>query len=125
MKRSTELITECLKLNPKHPRANYLRGIDLKEQGDFEGAIAAYQKAIDNYPKTAKYHLNETYNNLGTAYFDTSNFLAAKAAWEQALVLMPADSMVKNNLIEFIYGNPDMSLEIRSVSPFVVKFFRR
>jgi len=95
------------------------------DAGNHHGAIEAYKRAIDCYPKTARYHLNEAYNNLGTAYFESGDPMKAKAAWEQALVLMPSDKTVRRNLIEFIYGNAQLSGAQRAVSPFVEKFFDR
>lgn len=50
--KAKEILAECLLINPNHPRAHYLRGIDLKEQGDLEGARTAYETAIKNYPPT-------------------------------------------------------------------------
>ena len=123
--KSTAILERALAANPSHPRANYLRGIDLMDAGNHHGAIAAYKRAIDCYPKTARYHLNEAYNNLGTAYFESGDPMKAKAAWEQALVLMPSDKTVRRNLIEFIYGNAQLSGAERAMSPFVEKFFDR
>lgn len=123
--KSEQILDRCLEVNPDHPRANYIRGIMLKERGDYSGAIGAYERAIASYPKTDRYHLNETYNNLGTAHYESGNPAAAKAAWEQALVLLPSDKTVRANLVEFIYGNPVVSKELREISPFVRKFFER
>ena len=76
--KSDQYLEECQRKAPSHPRANYLRGIDLKEQGDVVGAIEFYKTAIENYPPTDRYHLNEAWNNLGTAYFDLDDFAKAK-----------------------------------------------
>ena len=118
-------VERASQVNPDHPRVNYIRGIELKNQGDFKGAIAAYQKAIEHYPKTDRCHLNETYNNLGTAYFEQGSYAEARAAWEQALTLLPSDKAVRQNLNEFIYGNPDLPDAIRRISPFIEKFKKR
>ncbi|MDY0040538.1 MAG: tetratricopeptide repeat protein, partial [Desulforhabdus sp.] len=84
-----------------------------------------YQKAIDNYPAEDKFHINETLNNLGTAYFEMRNFQEAKIAWEKGLTVLPSDHMVMNNLIEFIYNNPEVPKDIRTASPFIQKFLQR
>ncbi len=123
--KSDAALSKCLEVDPDHPRANYIRGIVLKERNDLPGAIAAYERAIASYPKTDRYHLNETYNNLGTALYESGQFGAAKRAWEQALVLLPSDKTVRANLVEFIYENRDVPKELREVSPFVRKFFER
>ena len=106
MTKSEEILDKCLKINPNHPRAHYIRGITLKDQGNIQGAIAEYEMAIANYPKTDHFRLNEAYNNLGTAFYALDDFTKAKIAWEQALVHLPSDKMTKRNLEEFIYNKP-------------------
>jgi tetratricopeptide (TPR) repeat protein len=124
-KKAMETLDRALKVNSLHPRANYMRGIDCKLRGDLDGAIAAYQIAISNYPKTDRYHLNEAYNNLGTAFFEKGETVLAKSAWEQALVLLPSDKMVRQNLLEFIYENPDLPTAQREISPFIQRIWSR
>ena len=123
MKKFHDYLKECLKKYPHHPRANYLQGIQFKEDGNLEKAVESYQKAIQNYPKTDKYHLNETLNNLGSIYFDLGQYFEAKAAWEKALIYIPYDRVVRNNLKEFIYDNPDLSEHLRQMSPFIKRIF--
>jgi len=113
------LLNRCLKLFPNHPRANYIKGLLQREKENFSEAIIFYQKAIDNYPRTDRYHLNEAYNNIGTVYYELHDYAQAKAAWEQALFLLPSDRTVKRNLIEFIYANPEIPPELREMSPMV------
>jgi|SRR5579863_7917310 len=123
-KKSEAYLKRCLQVNPNHPRANYLRGVNLKEKGDLKGAVQAYESALSNYPATDQYHLNEVLVNLGSAHFELGNIPDAKAAWEKALVLLPSDTMVRKNLLEFIYGNPALAPAERERSPFVARFFR-
>ena len=99
--KSKELLGECLEMNPNHPRAHYLQALLLRDTGDFEGAVLAYETAIKNYPATDKYHLNEVYNNLGVLLYDMGNFTEAKSAWEQALRYMPSDKLTRRNLALF------------------------
>ena len=124
-KKSQQYLAEAIKTNPNHPRANYILGIEAKQNKKYNEAIAYYKKAIDNYPKEDKFHLNETYNNLGSAYYDCGNFGDAKGAWEKALVLLPSDRMVRNNLTACIYENPDVPIELRKVSPFIERYLSR
>jgi len=121
--KSKNLLDRALSVNPNHPRSNYIRGINLKALGDYPGAISAYQRAIEAYPKTDRFHLNETYNNLGTVYFESGQVLKAKAAWEQGLILMPSDKIIRRNLLELIYTNQKISTAERTMSSFVQKFF--
>lgn len=123
VKKSNKYLDECFKKFPNHPRANYLKGILLKEERRFEEAIEAYKRAIANYPKTDKYHLNETWNNLGTVYYESGNFFEAKAAWEQALIYIPYDRVVRENLRGFIYNDSNVPESLRSMSPFIRRIY--
>jgi tetratricopeptide (TPR) repeat protein len=125
MKKSQEFLDEAIKLNPKHPRTNYILGIEAVDAEEYDKAIVFYQTAIDNYPLEDKFHLNETYNNQGTAYFELKKYKEAKEVWEKALVLLPLDQMVKDNLFEFIYENPDVPKGLREISPFIKKYLMR
>jgi len=124
-KKSDDYIKEAFKLNPNHPRTNYILGIEAVADEKYQEAIAYYQTAIDNYPPEDKFHLNETYNNLGTAYYQLKKFKEAKEVWEKALVLLPSDHMVKRNLFEFIYENPSVPKSLREISPFIAKCLSR
>ncbi len=124
-KKAMKILAQALQVNPHHPRANYIRGVDCKRKGDFHGAILAYKIAIQNYPKTDRYHLNEAYNNLGNAYFEIGEMTQAKSAWEQALTLLPSDKTVRQNLQEFIYENSDLPASVREISPFILRILKR
>jgi len=124
-KKSGEYLDRCLKEAPHHPRANYLKGINLKARGDLKGAVEAYRSAIEHYPQSDRYHLNETLNNLGSAYYDMGNYAEAKSAWEKALVYLPEDHMVKENLYHLIYNNPSVPEEIREISPFIERYWNK
>ncbi len=122
MTKTHQYLKETFAVNPNHPRANYLMGIESVGTENYETAIAYYQTAIDHYPKNDRFHLNETYNNLGTAFYSLKRYREAKEVWEQALLLLPSDETVKNNLTEYIYENPLVPKELRGVSPFIKKF---
>lgn len=96
--KAKNLIEECITKFPNYPRAYYIRGIDLKGQNKLPEAIKAYQTAIELYPKSDSYHLNEAYNNLGTALYESGDMDGAKSAWERALFIFPSDKRVKYNL---------------------------
>ena len=105
IEKSKEILVQCLKADPKHPRAHYLLGINLKAQGDLQGAVEAYERAVSYYPPTDHYHLNEVHNNLGGVYFDLGNLAKAKAEFELALHFWPEDKIARRNLQEFIFCN--------------------
>lgn len=106
IKKSEEMIDACLAVNPSHPRAHYIRGITLKDQGKCDEAIRSYENAIKYYPSTDYFHLNEVHNNLGNAFYAAGNLEKAKSAWEKALLYLPSDKTARENLAEFIYKKP-------------------
>lgn len=120
-----EYLIEAQKLDENHPRTNYILGLESVAKDQFSDAIKFYQKAIEHYPKADKYHLNETYNNLGSVYCRLGKFQEARDAWEKALVLYPKDKMVMRNLFECIYLNDDLPEHIRTISPFIKKYLDR
>jgi hypothetical protein len=124
-KKYSYYLQETIKINPNHPRLNYILGVDAKLRKQYAESIKFYQKAIDHYPPEDKFHLNETYNNMGTAYLELKKYEEAKAVWEKALVLLPTDQMVKENLVEFIYENPLLPENIREISPFMTKYLNK
>ncbi|MCB1181045.1 MAG: tetratricopeptide repeat protein [Chlamydiia bacterium] len=99
--RYVEYLQKCLEVNPQHPRAHYLKGIDSNKKGDYEAAIAAYLKAIQYYPSTDHYHLNEVYNNLANVYHQIGEHTKAIAAWKTALEYSSTDKMARMNLQKF------------------------
>ena len=115
----------CLEKNPRHPRAHYMMGLTLVQQGKLDAAIDEYQQAIENYPKKDRFHLNETWNNLGTAYHAGRNFAKAKEAWETAVMSLPSDQVAVRNLVEFIYENEQLPESVRVPSPVVMQTLQR
>lgn len=118
-------LRRCLEKNPRHPRAHYLLGIEHKQQGRIAAAITEYEKAIENYPKTDRFHLNEASNNLGTAYLEAGNYEKAKQAWETAITLMPSDETSVRNLLEFICGDQRLPAALREPSAVVRQVLKR
>lgn len=60
------------------------KGISLKELKDFNGAIEAFNKAINIDPRFEK-----AYNNLGRIYFDIRNFSKAIECFDKAIEVNP------------------------------------
>lgn len=91
-------LTACLAKYPDHPRANYVQAMYHRDHQAYEKAITHYQRAIEHYPETDHFHLNETYNNLGSIYYAMGDHLGAKKAWERALLYSPQDEYTQRNL---------------------------
>lgn len=69
------------------------KGYDLQEKKDFNGAIAAYSKAIELNPDYM-----EVYNNMGNAYFAIGQMEKAIALYEKVIVLRPDCAEAYNNM---------------------------
>lgn len=113
--------------NLRQAEAHNNKGVELAEQGRFEEAIAAFNRAIEIYPKYENAHNNlglalgsqkqfseaavefqhalainpqniETYNNLGIALGSQGKFSQAIAAFRQAIEIQPDDPNSHQNL---------------------------
>jgi TolA-binding protein len=123
--KSDSYLRECLEKNPKHPRAHYLLAIEHRQQGRIAAAIDEYEKAIANYPKTDRFHLNEAWNNMGTAHFEAGNYEKAKEAWQTAITLMPSDEVSARNLLECICEDQSLPASLREPSAVVRQVLKR
>ncbi len=113
LERAEQLLSECLKKYPKHPRAHYIKGLFWSCSDNDTRAIEEYKIAISLYPTSDQYHLNEAYNNLGCALGRLGNKIEAKEAWQRALFMIPSDIYAKRNLSIL---NEELSLENASRS---------
>lgn len=62
-------------------------------KGNYQSAIALYQKVIDNCYANA-----DVYYNLGNAYYRSDNLTQAILAYERARLLAPGDRDIRHNL---------------------------
>lgn len=69
------------------------RGVDLAEKGKVSEAIAAFNQAIEIYPKYENAH-----NNLGLALSRQQQFSQAADAFKQAIAINPKNFETYNNL---------------------------
>jgi tetratricopeptide (TPR) repeat protein len=70
-------VSGCVKDPPGF--AEYNVGVGLFQAGDYEGAIAHFQKAVAENPSFA-----EAYMNLGTGLYRMEQYTEAMAAYEKA-----------------------------------------
>ena len=73
--------------------SSFDHGVALYQQGDLEGAIYAYRKAIQLEPTFYQAHYN-----LGIALLQRKDFSGAGAALQQAVQLKPGFASAYNNL---------------------------
>lgn len=71
----------------------YQRGNQLYQEGDFAGALEAYEAILDG-----GFESSDLYYNLGNAYFKTGSLGRSILSWERALRLRPNDPDVQANL---------------------------
>jgi tetratricopeptide (TPR) repeat protein len=93
-----DLYRQYLKLKPDDAIALNNLGIALKKQGNYEGAVDSYRKAIQNVPEGDNPRAAKIYNNLGEALRLQSKTPEALEAFNKALVLDPKLSFAYNNV---------------------------
>ncbi len=82
----------------RHPitpkvRQLLLRAMEAMESGDHETAIKQLRETLAKYPDSAAY----VHSLLGVEYVKTERFKEAVASFEQAVFLLPHDSMTHYN----------------------------
>ncbi|MDB2476136.1 tetratricopeptide repeat protein, partial [Paracoccaceae bacterium] len=80
-------------IGPHTEQSDFDRGNILQQRGHFEGAIAAYSKALSIEPNNAN-----LYNNIGIAYANLKRFDAAIEAYKKAIALEPTNASFHNNV---------------------------
>jgi tetratricopeptide (TPR) repeat protein len=80
-------------LNPESANSYNNVGLLYRQEGEFEKAIAAFQRAIEMAPDVAAF-----YDNLGVTYGASGDFAAAATAHRKALALDPTSAKAYNNL---------------------------
>jgi tetratricopeptide (TPR) repeat protein len=94
------LYTATLTKNPGCWMAHYNLGIALNDQGDTDGAIAHYRRAVELRPSYAEAHYN-----LGRLLVQKGQLDDAIAHYEKALEINPADAEAHNNLGAALFGS--------------------
>ena len=84
LSKEKKLLYKAIQINPNYADAHYNLGIVHKKLGEYEKAIACYEKAIQIKPDYAV-----VYNNLATILGELNNMPKAKKYYEKALDLNP------------------------------------
>jgi spermidine synthase len=88
-------IRQHLSLNPEDAPAYYSLGLALKQMGETEAAINAFQATISSNPFHAK-----AYNSLGVAYTQQGALQKAQEAFYAALSINPAHAKAYFNVAQ-------------------------
>ena len=88
-----ERVNRVLAQKKDDPKARFLKGIILTEQGNTREAIDVFTKLTQDYP-----NLPEPYNNLAVIYAGQGQYDKARAALEQSIRTHPSYATAYENL---------------------------
>jgi tetratricopeptide (TPR) repeat protein len=88
-----ERVNRALAQKKDDPKARFLKGIILTEQGNTREAIDIFTKLTQDYP-----NLPEPYNNLAVIYAGQGQYDKARAALEQSIRTHPSYATAYENL---------------------------
>ena len=88
-----ERVNRVLAQKSGDPKARFLKGIILTEQGNTKEAIEVFTKLTQDYP-----NLPEPYNNLAVIYAGQGQYDKARAALEQSIRTHPSYATAYENL---------------------------
>ena len=88
-----ERVNRALAQKKDDPKARFLKGIILTEQGNTKDAIEVFTRLTQDYP-----NLPEPYNNLAVIYAGQGQYEKARAALEQSIRTHPSYATAYENL---------------------------
>ena len=88
-----ERVNRVLAQKKDDPKARFLKGVILTEQGNTRDAIDIFTKLTQDHP-----NLPEPYNNLAVIYASQGQYEKARAALEQSIRTHPAYATAYENL---------------------------
>ncbi|HUQ26005.1 MAG TPA: tetratricopeptide repeat protein, partial [Burkholderiales bacterium] len=88
-----ERVNRVLAQKSSDPKARFLKGIILTEQGNAKDAIEVFTRLTQDYP-----NLPEPYNNLAVIYAGQGQYDKARAALEQSIRTHPSYATAYENL---------------------------
>src|SRR5438477_12305002 len=88
-----ERVNRVLAQKKDDPKARFLKGVILTEQGSTREAIDTFTKLTQDYP-----NLPEPYNNLAVIYAGQGEYDKARAALEQSIRTHPSYATAYENL---------------------------
>ena len=94
--RAVEKYQKAAEKDPFNPRPQYNLGRALYEQGDFQPAQEAFDRAAGGF--SDRLRRSQAFYNAGNALFRQGKFSEAVEKYKQALRMNPADLDAKHNL---------------------------
>lgn len=91
--RALEKVDAVLAHRPQDPRARFLQGLILAEQGESDAAIDVFRKLAKDHPE-----LPEPHNNLAVIYASRGEYEKARVALEQSIRTHPSYATAYENL---------------------------
>ncbi len=88
-----ERVNRALSAKPRDPRARFLKGVILTEQGNTREAIDIFTKLTQDYPD-----LPEPYNNLAVIYAGQGQYDKARETLEKSIRTHPSYATAYENL---------------------------
>jgi tetratricopeptide (TPR) repeat protein len=88
-----ELVNQVLAQKKADPKARFLKGVILTEQGNTKEAIDVFTRLTQDYP-----NLPEPYNNLAVIYAGQGQYDKARTALEQSIRTHPSYATAYENL---------------------------
>src|SRR5438477_7950548 len=88
-----ERVNRVLAQNKDDPKARFIKGVILTEQGNTREAIDTFTRLTQDYP-----NLPEPYNNLAVIYAGQGQYDKARAALEQSIRTHPSYATAYENL---------------------------
>jgi tetratricopeptide (TPR) repeat protein len=86
-------VDKLLASNPEDPKARFLKGVILTEQGDAKAAVDVFQRLTQDFPA-----LPEPYNNLAVIYASQGRYDQARVALEKSIRTHPSYATAYENL---------------------------
>jgi tetratricopeptide (TPR) repeat protein len=90
-------------------RASLARAVALHQQGDLEGAVAAYRESLALAPSV------EARSNLGAALSALGRYDEAIESYRGALAMAPADARIRYNLALAYYKSADLARAVEEL----------
>ncbi len=102
---ATAAFEKALRIKPLDTTTYHLMGNGYAQVGEFEKAIAYYEKAREMNPIDAvmRRDLAQCYNNYGVALRNRKQWDAAIRAYRNALNVMPTFGLARSNLIDALW----------------------